>query len=144
ARMVLNFAVEILRKRLLSSPVAFADTWLRFKNGLAATERTNQREVLAARSSIMADLDDDVELESRSQHAVKVVGAWMHPFVEDLSDEITKVDSCLANLGLAALPVTETKPKRDARFEHLENLIDRRLRNAGEWKDDERLIIFTE
>lgn len=142
--MVLNFAVEILRKRLLSCPVAFADTWLRFKQGLEHDQAADNQEVLAARRSTLEDLDDDQELESRGAHAAKVIGGWMHPFVEQLQIEIDAVDAALKNLSLNNLPVTRCKPSTDSRFERLHTLIEKELRQAGQWKDNERLIIFTE
>lgn len=144
ARMVLNFAIEILRKRLLSCPVAFADSWLRFKEGLAAKEALQAAEVAAARRASEEDIDDDQERESRSRHAAQVVGAWMHPYVELLQPEIEAIDAALTSLGLDKQPVINAKPKSDARFERLRELIGKELRNAEQWKGDERLIIFTE
>lgn len=144
ARTVLNFAIEILRKRLLSSPVTFADSWLRFKEGLAESEHLQATEVLAARRASEEDIDDDQERESRSRHAVRVVGAWMHPYTEALAPEIEAIDAALAALGLNKQPVVAAKPKSDARFERLLELIGKELRNAEQWKRDERLIIFTE
>lgn len=144
ARMVLNFAIEILRKRLLSCPVAFADSWLRFKEGLAIQEASEAAEVAAARKASEEDIDDDQERESRSRHAVQVVGAWMHPYASLLSPEIQAVDNALVALGLNKQPVVEASPRYDARLERLVELIGKELRNAEQWKEDERLIIFTE
>jgi Superfamily II DNA/RNA helicases, SNF2 family len=144
ARMVLNFAIEILRKRLLSCPVAFADSWLRFKEGLAAKEALQAGEVAAARRASEEDIDDDQERESRGRHAAQVVGAWMHPYVDVLQPEIDAIDAALVSLGLDKQPVVEAFPRSDARFERLLELIGKELRNAEQWKADERLIIFTE
>jgi superfamily II DNA or RNA helicase len=144
ARSVLNFAIEIFRKRLLSSPVAFADTWLRFKAGLADAQRPEAAEVASARRATEEDIDDDQERESRGHHAAKVVGAWIHRYADALAGEIAEVDACLAALKLNALPVTRLVPLSDARFQRLSELIGQRLRNADEWIDDERLIVFTE
>lgn len=144
ARMVLNFAIEILRKRLLSCPVAFADSWLRFKEGLATKEALEAAEVAAARRASEEDIDDDQERQSRSGHAAQVVGAWMHPYVKLLQPEIEAIDAALKSLGLDTQPVVQAKPKTDARFERLRELIGKELRNAEQWKPDERLIIFTE
>jgi hypothetical protein len=71
----------VLRKRLLSSSVTFADSWLRFKAGLAEREATQASEVLAAKRALQEDIDDDQERESRNLHASHVVGAWMHPYL---------------------------------------------------------------
>jgi superfamily II DNA or RNA helicase len=143
-RLILNFAIEILRKRLMSCPVTFADSWLRFKQGIEQQQEVLSGEVTAAKRAILEDIDDDQEKESRSHHAVHVVGAWMHPFLKTLAEEIHAVDVSLARLSLNALPVTKAIPTEDARFDRLKDLINQRLRNAGQWVDNERLIIFTE
>lgn len=143
-RAVLNFAIEVLRKRLLSSPVTFADSWLRFKAGLAAQDQTLASEVLAARRAVEEDIDDDQERESRNLHAAHVVGAWMHPYLEQLTHEVAAVDAALRALKLTELPVTSKVPSVDARFDRLKELINERLRNAEAWNPEERLIIFTE
>lgn len=144
ARMVLNFAIEVLRKRLLSSAVTFADSWLRFKAGLVAHDSTSASEVLAARRAVEEDIDDDQERESRNLHAAQVVGAWMHPYLGMLESEVAGVDATLQALRLTELPVTSKEPTVDARFDRLRDLIRTRLRNAEAWNRDERLIIFTE
>ncbi len=143
-RAVLNFAIEVLRKRLLSSPVTFADSWLRFKAGLAAQDQTQASEVLAAQRAVEEDIDDDLERESRNLHAAHVVGAWMHPYLGQLTKEVAEVDRALQVLRLAELPVTTKVPTVDARFDRLKDLIRQRLRNAEAWNPEERLIIFTE
>lgn len=143
-RSVLNFAIEVLRKRLLSSSVTFADSWLRFKAGLAAQDQTQASEVLAARRAVEEDIDDDRERESRNLHAAHVVGAWMHPYLDSLSNEVAAVDAALHALKITELPVTAKVPAVDARFDRLRELIRQRLRNAETWNTEERLIIFTE
>lgn len=143
-RAVLNFAIEVLRKRLLSSPVTFADSWLRFKAGLAVEDQTQASEVLAARRAVEEDIDDDQERESRNLHAAHVVGAWMHPYLGQLNNEVAAVDAALSALKLTELPVTAKVPAVDARFDRMKELINERLRNAEAWNPDERLIIFTE
>ena len=144
ARMVLNFAIEILRKRLLSCPVAFADSWLRFKLGLEQGQTILPAEVAAAQKATEEDIDDDQERESRGHHAVHLIGAWIHPFVDVLAAEIDAIDVALTQLALDKLPVVKALPTEDARFERLKELINNRLRNFDKWVDDERLIIFTE
>jgi superfamily II DNA or RNA helicase len=144
ARTVLNFAIEVLRKRLLSSSVTFADSWLRFKVGLAERETTQASEVLAARRALQEDIDDDQERESRNLHATHVVGAWMHPYLGALVDEVAAVDAALRALKLDQLPVVNKVPTVDARFDRLKDLVKQRLRNAEAWNQDERLIVFTE
>lgn len=144
ARTVLNFAIEVLRKRLLSSSVTFADSWLRFKAGLAEQEAAPASEVLAARRALLEDIDDDQERESRSLHATRVVGAWMHPYLDVLADKVSAVDAALRALKLDQLPVVDKLPTVDARFDRLKDLVKQRLRVGDTWNRDERLIVFTE
>lgn len=143
-RTVLNFAVEVLKKRLLSSPVTFADSWLRFKAGLVEVEKATQREVQTASRATKEDLDDDIELEGRLAQATQIVGAWMHPYVDVLAGEIAAIDDALEHLALNTPPATACDPSDDARFGNLIKLINTRLRNADDWVEDERLIVFTE
>ncbi|MEF8724031.1 MAG: helicase-related protein [Candidatus Accumulibacter delftensis] len=144
ARTVLNFAIEVLRKRLLSSSVTFADSWLRFKAGLEEREATQASEVVAARRALQEDIDDDQERESRNLHATHVVGSWMHPYLDALAGEVAAVDAALHALKLDQLPVVNRVPSVDARFDRLKDLVKQRLRNAESWNRDERLIVFTE
>ncbi|WP_197488325.1 hypothetical protein, partial [Methylomonas methanica] len=99
---------------------------------------------MAARRASEEDIDDDLERESRSRHAARIVGAWMHPYVAVLASQIESIDLALKNLGLDKQPVVTAKPRSDARFERLVELINKELRTSGQWNRAERLIIFTE
>ena len=90
------FAVEILGKRLLSSPVAFADSWHRYRQGLAEAEAAEAAEVRAAERAVREDTGDDREAEGRTNHAVKTVGAWLKPLAERLAEECRAIDRALA------------------------------------------------
>ena len=140
-----KFAVEVLNKRLLSSPVAFADSWLRYTDGLAGDE-ASVREVAAARAAVGEETGDDREAEGRTAHAAQTVGAWMRPLAEALSSERKAIDDALHSLGLDRRDVEphERAPRHDARFEALCAWVDSNLRSAGTFRDDERLILFTE
>lgn len=138
------FAVEILGKRLLSCPVAFADSWHRYRQGAREEEGAEAREVRAAERDTREELDDDLEAESRTAHASRVVGAWLRPLADALTAETAEVDAALERLGLAASPDGLGNPGADTRFDALVELIERRLRTAGRWRDDERLVVFTE
>jgi hypothetical protein len=78
-----SFAIEILSKRLLSSPFTFAESWYRFRDG-AEGEPTDSAAVRAARRSLEEDLDDDGEIESCTHHAARTVGAWLKPILPSL------------------------------------------------------------
>jgi len=133
------FAIEVLAKRLLSCSSTFAESWRRVRQGLKEDPAT-AAEVSAAKLSVDEEIDDDREREGRVEHAARTVGAWLRPFAERVAEPMKAVDAALEKLGLAE----NDTPKEDARFESLAKLIDERLRRGKKWRDDERLIVFTE
>lgn len=140
-----SFAVEVLNKRLLSCPYTFANSWYRFKDGIAQEESAELAEVQAARRATQEDLDDDRETEGRLQHAAKTTGAWLKPLVPRLTKEIANIDIALQQLGLVHQPNNVLPyPEADERWEGLLKLIRQYLRNSNEWSQNERLVIFTE
>lgn len=152
-RLAGNFAIEILGKRLLSCPVAFADSWLRVRAGLEEDTETTDSEVIASRRSVEEEATDDREAESRRRAASTVIGAWLRPLAAELKGEAAGLDAALAKLGLdqpaSESDVEESRyagrpPKEDVRYEALRRLIETRLQNAGGWLEDERLVLFTE
>jgi len=145
-RMAGTFAVEILGKRLLSCPTAFADSWRRCKEGLAAAMAASEGDVKAAERTVRQETGDDKEAEAREGVAVAVVGSWLKGVADDLHSEIAGIDAALVGLGfdMTTSDITSQDPRVDARFEKLCGLIDQLLRKGSHWRDDERLIVFTE
>src|SRR5690606_12791511 len=113
-------AVEILGKRLLSCPTAFAESWRRCKDGLAESDAATDRDVTTARTSVEREAGNDPETQAREGTAAAVVGAWLKNVAADLKDEIAAIDRALAGLGLAGQehPV-DVDPAADARFDAL-------------------------
>lgn len=141
------FAVEILGKRLLSCPVAFADSWHRYKEGMAEEKAAEVSDVRAAQRAAEEETGDDRETEGRTAHAARTVGAWLKPLADRLVDEIAAIERALRGLGLGSpeIPAGERRPLRDARFDALCEWIEARLRASnGAWRDDERAVVFTE
>ena len=146
-RLAGNFAIEILAKRLLSCPVCFADSWRRCKAGMVEQEESvTDAEVMSAKRTVDEEIGDDREAESRTRTASTTVGVWMRPFVHDLSSEIEAIDRALSALGLAdaSRPPVATDPAEDSRFDELVDWIKTHLRTDDRWRDDERLVLFTE
>ena len=140
-----NFAIEILGKRLLSCPVAFAESWRRCRAGMDDTDDVTAQEVITAKQSMDEETVDDREAASRAHAASSTVGAWLRPLKKDLSAEIEDLDRALKNLGLLGTGnPTDTNPAIDTRYAALRSLIQERLQTDGAWRDDERLVIFTE
>ncbi len=151
-----TFAIEILGKRLLSCPTAFADSWYRARDGYARAEQAaraaTDADVTAAQRSVERETSDDRETEERTGTAAGVVGAWLLNVADSVGAEMTAIDNALEALGFTPDgPTTiEQTPRVDARFDALSNLIDELLLlTAGSdskpaLRDDERLVVFTE
>ena len=140
------FAVEILGKRLLSCPTAFAESWRRCREGLAEENPVEETDVMAAKRNIERETGDDRETQSREATAAGVVGAWLKAVVPDLREEIAEIDKAVADMGfdMTRNDLDAQTPIADARFDVFIDLIDRLLRQGNTWRNDERLVIFTE
>jgi superfamily II DNA or RNA helicase len=141
-----SFAIEILAKRLLSCPVAFADSWHRYLEGTRAEEEASASEVSAAERTLRDEPSDDREAESRTSHAARTVGAWLKPLMSTLGEEAAAIERALHDLALGEpdqLPA-ERRPRDDARFDRLLDVIERQLLQDNDSRDDERLVVFTE
>ncbi len=144
-RLAGSFAIEILGKRMLSGPVTFLESWRRCKMGLELEEAANDDDLQAAGKATEEDTDDDREAEQRGATAASVIGAWMQPMATELETEIAAIDAAAKRLGISLdREVITQNPKVDARFESLQTLIEQRLRQDNSWRDDERLVLFTE
>jgi len=139
------FAVEVLNKRLLSCPYAFANSWYRFREGNTQDEDAETAAVQAARRATQEDLDDDQEAEGRYQHAAKTTGAWFKRLIPHLQQEIAAVDDALATLNLVPNAEGELPyPAQDERWEKLLDTIEKYLRVGTKWKGSDRIVVFTE
>lgn len=139
-----SFAVELLGKRLLSCPYAFAESWSRIREGLDNQVEHETLSLSAAENAYREEIDDDLEAQSRQNLAASTIGAWLHPMVGELRAEIQRLEDSLAELKLRDFE-TGPAPSQDARIEALFEWIDAHLRDEdGSWKEDERLIVFTE
>ena len=151
------FAVEILGKRLLSCPTAFADSWSRARQGLSGAETATEKDVATAERTLRQETGDDREAQQREATAATVAGAWLRNFADELDAQIRDIERALERLGfdLDDAAITEQTPIADARFDALLTLVDRLLiqppgrarRGAGDepaFRPDERLIVFTE
>ena len=140
-----TFAVEILGKRLLSCPMAFAESWRRVSQGFAE-QAASETELTAAERALRQETGDDRETREREATAATVVGAWLKNFVDAVAPEIGRIETALSGLrfDLSGMPITEQTPVVDTRFETVITLIERLLRINGDFHPDERLIVFTE
>lgn len=142
-----SFAVEMLGKRLISCTVAFADSWWRSRAAFSQAEAATDSDVQKAGKASSEDVDSDAETEAREAVASQVVGAWLKNLAGAVDSEIAEVDRLLKELGLGSENMggmSSITPKIDQKLGTTISLIDRLIRDAGEWRADERLIVFTE
>ncbi|HPG70738.1 MAG TPA: DISARM system SNF2-like helicase DrmD [Smithellaceae bacterium] len=141
-----SFAVEILGKRLLSCPTAFAESWRRCREGLTEGAAANEADVMTAKRNVERETGDDRETQSREATAAGVVGAWLKAVAADLQEEIAAIDAAVCGMGFALSQnnLEMQNPSADARFAALTDLIEKLLRPEKTWRNDERLVVFTE
>ena len=144
-----TFAVEILGKRLLSCPTAFAESWRRARQGFRDQEPATERDLNASERALRQETGDDRETQQREATASTVVGAWLKNFADDVQSEVRAMERALVALGfdLDGAPITEQTPSVDARFDTLVALIQRLMMTPdapGTFRADERLVVFTE
>jgi len=144
-RLAGSFAIEILGKRMLSGPTTFLESWRRCKMGLELEAAANDDELKAAGEATREDTDDDREAEQRDATAAGVIGAWMQPLAKDLKPEIAAIDMAAAKMDVSfKQDVITQDPKADARFDALMTFVNQHLREGKRWRNDERLVVFTE
>ena len=139
-----TFAIEVLNKRLLSCPYAFADSWFRLKMGIGEEASIDAKEVTAAKKASEEDIDNDKERESRNRYAMNTIGAWLIPYLDKLEDNIAEIDKALELLELQLEGDTISNPLADSRYERLIKLINEEIYLGKKWSNNERLIVFTE
>ena len=140
------FAVEILGKRLISCPVAFADSWWRSREGYGGIGGASDGDMTRAGRNSGEEADSDTESEARGQVAAHVVGAWLKNLSGMIDDQVARIDKALEKLGLGKVEGrhVDLDPRHDEKFKRTAGLIKRLLFEGDKWRSDERLIIFTE
>ena len=146
-----RFLFSLLTKRLLSSTYAFARTWWQHVEGINLDEEVDIQLVEQVQKRAEADIADDQERQNREEDAVRYGAAWMKIFgrEDNLGSYQDAVSKSLELMGWSSEalknPVEsfQTFPE-DGRWKALVSWLDGHLRSDGGFRDDERLILFTE
>lgn len=137
-RFATDFVLKLLKKRLFSSPAAFAATLEAHRGSLSRPreERPNRLDAKAPQRAVLlveeAYADDDA-YEAAQTDAIDVVGP-AEPILGD--QEQTLLDSMTSWAEGA-------RHRSDSKAEALIGWLERTIRPGGEWSD-ERVIVFTE
>ena len=157
-RTAAAFAAEVLRKRLISGPWAFGQSWLSLMEGIKdEADEGTATAVSRVRDAVAGDTDDDLERETRQRHADKTVGTWLRKWKTALAEPIRTLTKAVEAVGVSHVPAELDPTARrqevaaraldvtaDARLTTLETLLDEQLREGDEWRSDERIVVFSE
>lgn len=134
-----EFVLKLLKKRLFSSPQAFARTLAKHRETveLARAEKTRSRTSLGVLRSLADRVDEsyatEEEYEEAEDEAQTSSAALFHPLAAEEKQLLDRLS------GWAERASTRPDSKASALLE----LIEKTCRPGGRW-NDERIIVFTE
>lgn len=139
-RMATEFVLKMLKKRMFSSPAAFARTLEKHRktlHGIKETKRTRRRPAPGILRRQLERVDeeraDDENWEVGNEEAVDTATALF----DDLSEREKKLLRELEDWA------EQAKARPDSKCKRLVQWLEETLRPDGQW-NDERVIIFTE
>lgn len=151
-QLVGRFVFSLLTKRLLSCPYALARTWWRHIEGYATAVTFDQAAAAATRAELQTA--DDDEKARREEDLVRQGAGWLRHHEAELTAAREEVSAALIALGwgreVAEAPIDVDAVDEssifppDGKWAAFRNWIDERLRNGGQFLDDERGLVFTE
>lgn len=146
-----RFLFSLLTKRLLSSTYAFARTWYQHIEGIVLDEEVRIELAEQVKKRAEQDLADDVERSNREDDAIRYGTAWLRLFgnSERLQPLRDSINQALERLGwssdvLMTAIDDQTSLPDDGRWNTLLNWVKEKLMIHGGFRDDERVILFTE
>lgn len=134
-----DFVHKLLKKRLFSSPMAFAGTLAKHRESL---ERPRQKKQLGLmddkilqKAILKAEEDyaNDQQYEDAQYEAVDAAGELSVPLSAEQKETLNKLSSWAEKF----------KNRKDAKAEAILEWLDKHLKSAGQW-NDKRVILFTE
>lgn len=140
AQFAAEFVLKLLKKRLLSSPAAFARTLAKHRQSLEPRTSGSRFEIPAQLSVLrrrVDEVDEGFETDDDHQAAEDDAQDAAARALPELSDEERNL---LDRLGTFA---ERASARPDAKAEQLIELVERTCRRDGRWSD-ERIIVFTE
>lgn len=143
-----HFLTNLLTKRLLSSPYAFAWTWWQHVEGIGIGEVSTE-EVAQAKQRAETAIEDDLEKDQRDQDAARHGGGWLSQFRGVLQEEMNAVGAVLEDMGWGADALENglsgiSEMPHDAKWNQIQRWLESNLFSDGTLRSDERLILFTE
>ncbi|RRR65707.1 MAG: helicase [Candidatus Viridilinea halotolerans] len=141
-RTATEFVLKLLKKRLLSSPAAFATTLAKHRNSLGAATRpersaTTRRPQVGILKALLAEIEEgyatEQEQHSAEEDAVATTTALFRPPTPEEEDLLERLSQW----------ATSASYRPDQKARALLDWVQAIVRPNGQWSD-ERVIIFTE
>lgn len=140
AQTAADFVTLLLKKRLFSSPMAFARTLRVHRETLAAQALAggaHRPDDAAAVQAAFDRLDEEValedELELATEEALSVAAAWGGALASEDEELLDRLSAW----------AEQAASRADAKAERLLEIVERACRPDGEWTDA-RILLFTE
>jgi len=143
-----RFLFSLLTKRLLSSTYAFAQTWWNHVGGFDLDE-FGFDEADASFRKATGTIANDEEKKRLEDDTTRYGGGWLRKYGPLLQDHLHAVSSALEALGwdreaIENADSIEDLSTPDAKWDALLSWVRDKLMEGDRFRDDERLIIFTE
>lgn len=149
-RRVGRFVFSLLTKRLLSSTYAFARTWWQHVEGYETGEG-DVAEVEVAQRRAESLTADDTEKANRENDVARQGAAWLRRHRAELAPARDRVSGALEDLGWGpevveydSDDVADAYFPPDGKWDALIDWVEQRLLLNGDFRHDERVILFTE
>lgn len=133
-----KFVLLLLKKRLFSSPAAFAGTLAQHRRTLAGAGELkpappSERMLRAAAEELESDFGDEEEQELTTEQALATAAAADHELPREEAEILDRLE----------VWAERERHREDAKCTRLLDWLDETVRPGGEWSD-ERVIVFTE
>jgi SNF2 family DNA or RNA helicase len=139
-RVATEFVLKLLKKRLFSSPAAFASTLEKHRSSLVEARRRTSAESRLSQTQLQREFDrvdeefgDDAEYEQTTEDTLETA---TRIFREPNKEELAQLDQMRRWAETA-------RNRSDSKAEKLLGWLKKNIRPDGEWTN-ERVIIFTE
>jgi len=141
-RYATEFVLKLLKKRLFSSPAAFAMTLEQHRSTLEAPGVSERREDRAKRNvgllrRAIREAEEDYADDDRFEESLGDAVATAAPLLDDLTDREREL------LDEMRKWAEHARERSDSKADALVEWLRRHIKPGGEWSD-ERVIVFTE
>ncbi len=147
-RIICEFIITLLTKRLLSSTYAFAKTWWQYIENYEL-EASSLDTVVNSIGKAETDSADDNVKKQREEDAARQSASWLGTHSNKSLEVVQEIGDRLCSMGWTNDTIQNddtltSNNQQDAKLEELVKWISHNLLAEGKFRKDERLLVFTE